>query len=213
MTTALTHARVLTANGWRDDLAVLLDGERIAALLPHGHAIVRAAQAQDLAGALLVPGFIDTQVNGGGAAQYDGDGQSQAQRLRPALQPLAGRAERVGDDRADDHAEHHTGDSSQGGTARSRQRTGRIKLDRTFALRTLLAEVRFGDLSLARAMAAMAARIIGSGDGHESFPGGRVAQDAGSSRPWQAGQAWASSRFSPRLSSPHRNPAIPMSKA
>jgi len=71
MTTALTHARVLTAHGWRDDLAVLVDGERIAALLPHDHAAVHAAQAQDLSGALLVPGFIDVQVNGGGGALFN----------------------------------------------------------------------------------------------------------------------------------------------
>ena len=72
MTTALTHARVLTAHGWRDDLAVLIDGAHIAALLPHDHAAVRAAaQAQDLTGALLVPGFIDTQVNGGGGALFN----------------------------------------------------------------------------------------------------------------------------------------------
>lgn len=72
MTTALTHARVLTAHGWRDDLAVLIDGAHIAALLPHDHAAVRAAaQAQDLNGALLVPGFIDTQVNGGGGALFN----------------------------------------------------------------------------------------------------------------------------------------------
>jgi N-acetylglucosamine-6-phosphate deacetylase len=68
---SLTHARVLTAHGWRDDLAVLVDGERIAALLPHDHAAVRAAQAQDLGGALLVPGFIDVQVNGGGGALFN----------------------------------------------------------------------------------------------------------------------------------------------
>ncbi|BFI97502.1 MAG: N-acetylglucosamine-6-phosphate deacetylase [Rhodanobacter sp.] len=71
MTIALTHARVLTAHGWRDDLAVLVEAERIAALLPHGHPAVRAAQVQDLAGALLVPGFIDTQVNGGGGALFN----------------------------------------------------------------------------------------------------------------------------------------------
>ncbi|MBA2077069.1 N-acetylglucosamine-6-phosphate deacetylase [Rhodanobacter sp. PCA2] len=71
MTTALTHARVLTAHGWRDDLAVLVEGERIAALLPGDHAAVRAAQVQDLGGALLVPGFIDVQVNGGGGALFN----------------------------------------------------------------------------------------------------------------------------------------------
>ena len=71
MITALTHARVLTAHGWRDDLAVLIEGERIAALLPNDHPQVRAAQVQDLAGALLVPGFIDVQVNGGGGALFN----------------------------------------------------------------------------------------------------------------------------------------------
>ena len=71
MTIALTNARVLTTHGWRDDLAVLVEGERIVALLPPEHAAVRAAQEQDLAGALLVPGFIDTQVNGGGGALFN----------------------------------------------------------------------------------------------------------------------------------------------
>jgi N-acetylglucosamine-6-phosphate deacetylase len=71
MTTALTHARVLTAHGWRDDLAVLVEGGHIAALLPPDHALVRAAPAEDLGGALLVPGFIDTQVNGGGGALFN----------------------------------------------------------------------------------------------------------------------------------------------
>ena len=71
MPIALTRARVLTAHGWRDDLAVLIEGERIAALLPHGHALVRAAQPVDLDGQTLLPGFIDVQVNGGGGALFN----------------------------------------------------------------------------------------------------------------------------------------------
>lgn len=71
MPTALTHARVLTTHGWRNDLAVLVDGARIAALLPHDHPQVRAAHVDDLGGALLVPGFIDVQVNGGGGALFN----------------------------------------------------------------------------------------------------------------------------------------------
>lgn len=71
MPTALVNARVLTAHGWRNDLAVLVDGGRITALLPHDHPQVRAAQADDLGGALLVPGFIDVQVNGGGGALFN----------------------------------------------------------------------------------------------------------------------------------------------
>ncbi|MBN8893269.1 MAG: N-acetylglucosamine-6-phosphate deacetylase [Rhodanobacter sp.] len=67
----LTHARVLTPDGWRDDLAVLLDGERIADLLPPSDPRVGAAQVHDLAGAMLLPGFIDVQVNGGGGVLFN----------------------------------------------------------------------------------------------------------------------------------------------
>ncbi|MFC5581391.1 N-acetylglucosamine-6-phosphate deacetylase [Rhodanobacter terrae] len=71
MTLALTNARVLTSDGWRNDLAVLLDGERIADLLPPSDPRVGAATVHDLRGAMLLPGFIDTQVNGGGGALFN----------------------------------------------------------------------------------------------------------------------------------------------
>ncbi|TPG09839.1 N-acetylglucosamine-6-phosphate deacetylase [Rhodanobacter glycinis] len=72
MTVALTNARVLAADGWRNDLAVLLDGERIVDLLPPADPRVREAPHQhDLGGAMLLPGFIDVQVNGGGGVLFN----------------------------------------------------------------------------------------------------------------------------------------------
>ena len=71
MTLALTNARVLTPQGWRDDVTVLLDGARILDLVPSSDARVQKAERQDLHGGMLLPGFIDTQVNGGGGVLFN----------------------------------------------------------------------------------------------------------------------------------------------
>jgi N-acetylglucosamine-6-phosphate deacetylase len=71
MTLALVNGRVLTPEGWRDDVAVLLDGAHITAVLPASDPQVRDAQQHDLAGATLLPGFIDVQVNGGGGVLFN----------------------------------------------------------------------------------------------------------------------------------------------
>ena len=71
MTVALTNARVLATDGWRNDLAVLLDGERIVDLLAPADPRVREAHQHDLGGAMLLPGFIDVQVNGGGGVLFN----------------------------------------------------------------------------------------------------------------------------------------------
>ncbi|OOG59286.1 N-acetylglucosamine-6-phosphate deacetylase [Rhodanobacter sp. C03] len=71
MTLALVNARVLTPGGWRNNIAVLLDGDRIVDLLPPADLRVRHAQQHDLQGAMLLPGFIDTQVNGGGGVLFN----------------------------------------------------------------------------------------------------------------------------------------------
>ena len=62
---ALLNARVLVDGHFAEGLAVLVDGDRIAAVLPHAD-VPASAERIDLDGAMLVPGFIDTQVNGGG---------------------------------------------------------------------------------------------------------------------------------------------------
>ena len=71
MNLALINGRVLTPNGWVHDHAVLLDGARIADVLPASDPRVRNAPQHDLAGATLLPGFIDVQVNGGGGVLFN----------------------------------------------------------------------------------------------------------------------------------------------
>ena len=71
MPSALIHARVLTPQGWRDDIAVLLEGGGIVDLLPVADPRVAQATTVDLRGAMLVPGFIDVQVNGGGGVLFN----------------------------------------------------------------------------------------------------------------------------------------------
>lgn len=68
---ALVNGRVLGEHGTRDDLAVLVRGGRIEALLPAGDAALGNAERHDLHGRLLLPGFIDVQVNGGGGLLFN----------------------------------------------------------------------------------------------------------------------------------------------
>lgn len=63
-TTAFTNARVLTDRGFETDLSVIVEDGHIVAVLPGPPP--KDANVVDLAGRYLVPGFIDTQVNGGG---------------------------------------------------------------------------------------------------------------------------------------------------
>jgi N-acetylglucosamine-6-phosphate deacetylase len=70
MAIALVNGRVMTDRGLADGLAVRLEGERIAALGPRED-VASGAAIQDLRGALLLPGFIDTQVNGGAGLLFN----------------------------------------------------------------------------------------------------------------------------------------------
>ena len=70
MRQALTHARVLTAQGWRDDIAVIVEDGWIRELAAHERIPADAAE-HDLSGRTLLPGFIDCQVNGGGGVLFN----------------------------------------------------------------------------------------------------------------------------------------------
>ena len=71
MSTALCNGRVLTTDGWRDDVAVLVAGGHISALCEASDPRLRSAERHDLSGRTLLPGFIDCQVNGGGGVLFN----------------------------------------------------------------------------------------------------------------------------------------------
>jgi len=71
VTNALVNGRVLRDSGFVDGLAVLVDNGRISAIVPRDDTRVEAAVSHDLRGQRLVPGFIDTQVNGGGGVLFN----------------------------------------------------------------------------------------------------------------------------------------------
>ena len=71
MSVALLNGRVLQAQGFATGLAVLIERDRILDVVPASDACCRGAQHYDLGGQLLLPGFIDLQVNGGGGVLFN----------------------------------------------------------------------------------------------------------------------------------------------
>ena len=70
MSTALVQGRVLTAQGFAEGVAVVVDGGDIVSMLPEAD-LPADLPRHDLRGAWLVPGFIDAQVNGGGGVLFN----------------------------------------------------------------------------------------------------------------------------------------------
>jgi N-acetylglucosamine-6-phosphate deacetylase len=69
--TALINGRVLTERGFETGVAVLIDQGRIVDIVSPTDPRLTGAARFDLHGQSLVPGFIDTQVNGGGGVLFN----------------------------------------------------------------------------------------------------------------------------------------------
>jgi N-acetylglucosamine-6-phosphate deacetylase len=68
---ALTGARILSADGWRDRHELLIEAGQIVDIVAEGDAPAETVPLV-LDGGMLLPGFIDTQVNGGGGVLLNG---------------------------------------------------------------------------------------------------------------------------------------------
>jgi N-acetylglucosamine-6-phosphate deacetylase len=71
MRRVLAGGRVFTGDRIVDGAAVVLDGARIAAIVPAAEAPVDARARRLPADSLLVPGFLDLQVNGAGGVLFN----------------------------------------------------------------------------------------------------------------------------------------------
>jgi N-acetylglucosamine-6-phosphate deacetylase len=71
MLVALTNGRLLADDGFVTGRTVLLERGLISAVVPHDDARCRSVESRDLGGNLLLPGFVDTQVNGGGGVLFN----------------------------------------------------------------------------------------------------------------------------------------------
>lgn len=71
MAIALINGKVFTGDEWLEDLAVIIDGEHIAAICPVSTIPAPVSETIDLQGHRLLPGLIDTQVNGGGGVLFN----------------------------------------------------------------------------------------------------------------------------------------------
>ena len=69
----LANGRVLTDEGFVAGQVVLIDRERIVAVTTANDPRCAQARLHDLGGAMLLPGFVDSQVNGGGGALFNDD--------------------------------------------------------------------------------------------------------------------------------------------
>src|SRR5690606_29885048 len=69
--------RIFDGHAWHSDAALLADNGFITALVPHDK-VPQDAERVLFADGMLVPGFVDLQVNGGGGVQFNSDPSQEA---------------------------------------------------------------------------------------------------------------------------------------
>lgn len=63
-------ARIFDGETWIEGAALLLDGDRVAGIVPET-ALENSVRRTELDGGVLAPGFLDLQVNGGGGVMFN----------------------------------------------------------------------------------------------------------------------------------------------
>ncbi len=76
---AITAASIFDGERWHEDAALLLDMGQVSAIVPADAVPANATRVQ-LDGGMVVPGFIDLQVNGGGGVLLNNDPSVEAIR-------------------------------------------------------------------------------------------------------------------------------------
>lgn len=74
---AISGVRIFDSRDWHDDAALLIEFGYVAGIV-HSRDIPANAQRVVLDGGMLVPGFIDLQVNGGGGVLFNNDPSPEA---------------------------------------------------------------------------------------------------------------------------------------
>jgi len=67
---AITGARIFDGDAWHEDSALVIAGDAVEAIVPAA-SLAPAIRRVEAGGSMLVPGFIDLQVNGGGGVMLN----------------------------------------------------------------------------------------------------------------------------------------------